>query len=73
MQYIEKYSNKYNSWHTWTGIKWTGKKSYQLEEGEEVVDGRVEGSSATGDRGQVAISLMPDTDGMHICNLKVHL
>ena len=27
-----------------------------------MVDGRVEGSSTTGDRGQVAISLMPDTD-----------
>ena len=26
-------------------------------------DGRVEGSSATGERGQVAMSLMPDIDG----------
>ena len=29
-------------------------------------DGRAEGSSATGDRGQAAISLMPDIDGMHV-------
>ena len=26
-------------------------------------DGRAEGSSATGDRGQAAVSLTPDTDG----------
>ena len=26
-------------------------------------DGRAEGSSATGDRGQTAVSLTPDTDG----------
>ena len=29
-------------------------------------DGRAEGSSAIGDGGQAAISLMPDVDGMHI-------
>ena len=29
-------------------------------------DGRAEGSSAIGDRGQVATSLMPDTDGTHV-------
>ena len=29
-------------------------------------DGRAEGSSAIGEGGQAAISLMPDTDGMHI-------
>jgi len=28
-----------------------------------VGDGRAEGSSAIGDGGQVAVSLMPDTDG----------
>ena len=33
------------------------------EEGEEVGDGRAEGSSATGDGGQAAMSLMPDADG----------
>ena len=37
-----------------------------MEEGEEVGDGRTEGSSAIGDRVQVAISLMPDTDGTHV-------
>ena len=29
-------------------------------------DGRAEGSSAIGDRGQAAISLTPDVDGMHV-------
>lgn len=29
-------------------------------------DGRVEGSSAVEDRGQAAVPLMPDTDGMYI-------
>ena len=37
-----------------------------MEEREEVGDGRAEGSSATGDGGQAAISLTPDVDGMHI-------
>ena len=31
---------KYSSWHTGAGIQWTGKKSYCLEEGEELGDGR---------------------------------
>ena len=30
-------------------------------------DGRTEGSSAIGDGGQAAISLMPDVDGTHVC------
>ena len=34
-----------------------------MEEGEEVGEGRAEGSSAIGDGGQAAISLMPDIDG----------
>ena len=38
-----------NSWHTGTGIEWTGKKSYCLEEGEEVGDDRTEWSSAMKD------------------------
>ena len=38
-----------------------------MEKGEEVGDGRAEGSSAIGDGGQAAISLMPDIDGMHVC------
>ena len=29
-------------------------------------DGKAEGSSAIGDRGQAAISLIPDTDGTHL-------
>ena len=41
-------------------------ESYWLEEGEEVGDGRVEGSSAIGDGGQAAISLTPDVDGTHV-------
>ena len=32
-----------------------------------VGDGRAEGSSTTGDRGQVANSLTPDMDGMFAC------
>ena len=47
-------------------IEWTGKKSYWLEEGEEVGDGRTEGLSAIGDGGQAAISLTPDVDGTHV-------
>ena len=57
---------QYNSWHIGAGIEWTGKKSYWLEEGEEVGDGRAEGWSAIEDRGQAAISLTPDVDGTHI-------
>ena len=38
-----------------------------MEEGEEVGDGRVEGSPAIGDRGRAAISLMPDIGGLHVC------
>ena len=54
---------QYNSWHTGAGIKWTGKKSYWLEDREEVGDGIAEGSSAVGDREQAEISLTPDIDG----------
>ena len=57
---------QYNSWHIGAGIEWTGKKSYWLEEGEEVGDGGAEGASATGDGGQAAVSLTSDIDGMHI-------
>ena len=42
-------------WHTGPGIQWTGKKSYRLEEGEEVGDGGAGGLSAIGDGGQAAI------------------
>ena len=47
----------YRGWH-----QWTGKKSSWLEEGEEVGDGRAEGSSAIGDGGQAGITLKPDID-----------
>ena len=57
---------QHNSWYPGAGIEWAGKKSYWLEEGEEVGDGRAEGSSATGDGGQAAIPLTPDTDGTHV-------
>ena len=33
-------------------------------------DGRPEGSSAVGDSGQAAISLMPDVDGTHVHNFE---
>ena len=63
---------QYNSWHTGAGIEWTGKKSYWLEEGEEMGDGRAEGSSAIGDRGQAAVSLTPDVDGTGSGSLLYH-
>ena len=40
------------------------KKSYSLEEREEVGEGRAEGSSTVGDGVQAAISLTTDLDGM---------
>ena len=53
-------------WHPGAGTQGTGNKSYLLEEGEDVGDGRAEGLSATGDGGQPAISLKPDADGMNV-------
>ena len=53
VQCLEKYSRQYVSWHIGTGIEWRGKKSYWMEEGEEVGDGWAEGSSAIGVRGQL--------------------
>ena len=41
----------------------TSKKSYWLEEGKEIEDGWVKGSSAVGDGGQAAMSLTPNVDG----------
>ena len=38
-----------------------------LSGGEGVGDGRAEGSSAIGDGGQAAMSLMPDVYGTHVC------
>ena len=54
---------QYNRWHTGAGFKWRSRKSYWLEEGEEVGDGRAEGSLAVGDGGRATISLMPDGTG----------
>ena len=34
---------------------------------EGCAEGRAKGPSAIGDGGQAAISLTPDTDGMHVC------
>ena len=59
MQYLEKYGSTYSSWYPGASIKWMGKKSYWLEEGEKVEDGRAEGSSAVRDGRQTAISLTP--------------
>ena len=70
---------QYNSWHTGAGIDWTGKKSYWREGGEEVGDGRAEGSSAIGDRGQAAWLDWHDWTCEHtfaslkVHNLKVHM
>ena len=36
-------------------------------EGEDVGDGRAEGWSATGGRGQAAISLTPDVHNLKVC------
>ena len=63
---LENYNSVVQQMAYGAGIEWTGKKSYGLEEGEEMGDGRTDGSSATRDRGQRAISLMPDIDGMHV-------
>lgn len=38
-----------------------------LEEAEEVGTGRGEGWSTIGDRGQVALSVISHTNGMHVC------
>ena len=56
----------YNCWHTGAGIEWTSRKSYWLEEEEEVWYDRVEGSLAIGDGGQTAILLTSDVDGTHV-------
>ena len=58
MQHLEKYSIT-------AGIQVlaSSEQSLWLEEGEEVGDGRAEGSSATGDARQDATSLTPDVDG----------
>ena len=65
-QYLEKYSSQvqqlaHRGWHR---VK--RQEELLMEEGEELGDGRAEGSSATRDGGQAAISLMPDADGTHV-------
>ena len=62
---------KNNSWPPGACVTWTSKKSYWLEEGEEVGDGGTEGSSAIGDGGQASMSLLPDFAGAQVCILKV--
>ena len=46
-------------------IKRTDKKSYWLEEGVDMRDGRAEGLSFVGDGGRATVSLTPDVDGIH--------
>lgn len=41
-----------------------------MQEGAELGDGRAEGSSATGDGGPAAVSLMPDVTGH--ANARLH-
>ena len=67
-----------NGWNIRAGIEWTGKKSYWLAEGEEVGDGRAEGSSATGSEGQAefcsCLTLMEcKLIFLKVQNLKVHM
>lgn len=59
---------QHQQWHTWAGIKWTGKQHYWLEKGVDVGDNRAEGSWEIGDwqaNGQAIILLMPEIDGTH--------
>ena len=53
---------QFNSWYTKAGSEWTGKR-------ETMEDGRAEGPSAIGCRGQAVISLTPDVDGTGSCSL----
>ena len=48
-------------------MKSTVQQLAQLEEGEEVQDGRGEGSSSIGDEERAAVSLIPGIDRMHVC------
>ena len=63
MQDLEKYSSTVQQLALggWHGVN--GPEEFLMEEGEEVGDGRAEGSSAIGDGGQPAASLIPDVDG----------
>ena len=63
VQYLEKCCSTiqqlaYKGWHQVNRLE-----ELLTKGGRGGRDGRTEGSSAIGDRGQAAISLMPDTDG----------
>ena len=63
MQSLEKYSSTvqqlaYRGWH-----RVNRQEELLTGGGEEVGDGRAEGTSAIGDGGRAAIALMPDVDG----------
>lgn len=60
-QYLEKHSSTVSI----QGLA-LSKKSFWLEEGVEIGDGKIEGLSAIGGGGQAVISFMPDA------SLKVH-
>ena len=66
-QYLEKHTSTVSI----QGLA-LSKKSYWLEEGVEIGDGKIEGLSAIGGGGQAAISFMPDTDEHPLASLKVH-
>ena len=65
LQYLGKYGSTIQ-WPSHRGWHRVNRQDEFLEEGEEVGDGRAEGSSAIGDGGQAAVSLMLDVGGMHI-------
>ena len=66
LQYLGKYDSTIQ-WLSCRGWHRVNRQEEFLEEGEEVGDGRAEGSLAIGDRGQAAGSLTPDVDGPHVC------
>ena len=64
VQYLEKFSTTTGMWGLASSDQARRVTDWRsLEEGEEVGDGRAEGSSAIGDRGQAALSLSPDIEG----------
>ena len=70
MQDLEKYSSTVQQLALggWHGVN--GPEEFLMEEGEEVGDDRAEGSSATGDGGQAAVSLTPNVTGH--ANARLH-
>ena len=62
-----QYSKKYSSTVQQLGYRgWHWEKSYWLEEGEEVGDGRAKGLSTVWEWRQAATSLESDIGGTHI-------